>query len=97
MKLKYGIYVKQANLNKVGVKHTEEHKNKISETLLKTRARSINQYSLDGQLLNSFPSIISAVKSLNRPKEKENSTNVSIVHCCSGKNKSAYGFRWSYL
>lgn len=48
------------------------------------------KYSLDGQLIEEFPSVMDAARTLGNP----NTTRVSIKRCYQGKQKSAYGYIW---
>ena len=49
----------------------------------------IKQYSKQGELLNIFPTINEAVKSIGKPISH-------ISQCANGKRKSAYGFIWKF-
>ena len=50
----------------------------------------VNQYDLNMNYIQSFPSIISAAKSLNK-------NGVShISDACKGRRKTAYGFKWKF-
>lgn len=51
---------------------------------------TVNQYDLNMNYIQSFPSIISAAKSLNK-------NGVShISDACKGRRKTAYGFKWKF-
>ena len=71
----------------------------------KTGARLIGRFSLDGtQLLDSYVGSLDAIKFLresgifnNTHHAKNKSIRYSILRCCTGKLKSAYGFVWKYL
>lgn len=58
----------------------------------KTNGKIVNQYSLDGEYIQSFPSATAAVRALG--KAKSNSGHIS--EACRGKRKSAYGYKWSW-
>lgn len=49
----------------------------------------VDQLSLNGDFIKSFPSISDASKSVNK-------THQNIVACCKGRQKTAYGFKWRY-
>lgn len=53
-------------------------------------ARAIAQYTLDGQLLNTFTYATLAATQFNIDLS-------SIIKCCKGKLKSAGGYDWEYL
>ena len=50
----------------------------------------VNQYDLNMNYIQSFPSIISAAKSLN----KNGVSHISDV--CKGRRQTAYGFKWKF-
>ena len=50
----------------------------------------VNQYDLNMNYIRSFPSIISAAKSLN----KNGVSHISDV--CKGRRQTAYGFKWKF-
>lgn len=52
--------------------------------------RPVNQYSINGTYLQTFPSIIEAARFCGR-KDTAN-----IIACCKGKLKSSYGYTWKY-
>ena len=58
-------------------------------------SKEINQYSLDGKYLRSFPSIAEAVRFLNKDKASAS----RIGQCCAHLYKlcnSAYGYLWEF-
>ena len=61
----------------------------VEEYKLKT-ARKINQFSITGELVGSYDSIINAIKSLGK------GTPSCIGNCLSGRTHSAYGYIWRY-
>lgn len=68
---------------------TEEHRANIAKALKGKKAvnkRSINQYSLLGELVGTYESIVDA-------KQK---TGINPNQCVSGHTKSAGGFFWKY-
>ena len=50
----------------------------------------VNQYDLQDNFINSFPSVREAARSLG----KEGYSHISDV--CKGKRKTAYGYKWSF-
>lgn len=52
-------------------------------------ARAVNQYDLEMNFIKSWGSIKEAARALNI-----NGGNIS--NCCSGYQKTAYGFKWRY-
>lgn len=62
----------------------------ISETLLSRKSgRPVTQYTLSGDLIQTFYSVSEAARKLDVDPS-------AIVMCCRGKGKSAGGYRWSY-
>ena len=59
---------------------------------LSTRAKPVNQYTLDNEFIKRFSSIREAARYVNKPKNGDS----SIIYACQGKNKTAYGFIWKY-
>lgn len=55
----------------------------------KQESHTIYQFDEQGNLINSYNSITDAAISLNIDKSK-------ICACCNGRQKTAYGFQWSY-
>lgn len=88
---------KISNAN-IGNIHTEESKIKISEARQgkckgdnNHNSKTIYQYDLNGNLLQTFTSSGEAIQILN----KKNGAN--IRKCANGERKSAYNFKWSYV
>ena len=54
-------------------------------------SRKVNQYSLDNILIKKWDSIMD----IERFMKKKN-INSSIVTCCKGKQKTAFGYIWKY-
>lgn len=52
--------------------------------------RAIGQYSLDGQLIQQFESMMEASKVTGVER-------TSIYRCCTGKTKTGAGYKWKYL
>lgn len=69
-----------------------QHKGKtLSESHLKAIRNEVEQYSLEGEFIQTFPSVKHAELSLG----KTTSTNINNV--CKGKMKQALGFIWKYV
>lgn len=64
---------------------------KYKKTIKKVLGKKINQYDLDGNLINSFDCIMDAERFLNKKR-----ASTPIWTCCKGKTKTAYGYRWEY-
>lgn len=54
-----------------------------------SQSKAVAQFTLDGKKVNEFKSAIEAARQLGF-----NQGNIS--HCCLGKYKQAYGFKWQY-
>ena len=52
--------------------------------------KRINQYDLDGNFIKQWNSLNEAASFLNK------TSSGAISNCCSGKNKTAYGYKWKY-
>lgn len=99
----HGEKIKQA---KLGKKRDQETKDKISKTkaskyniqpdlTLKGTHKSnsqkcIFQYDLENNILNEYQSAQEAGRCLGK-------SGNSIADCASGRQKTAYGFKWKYL
>jgi len=103
---------KKQSLAKMGKSLTFEHKQNISKSnkgrkitwshkiskALKNipknypnpNKKPIQQLDLNGTLIKTFPSATDAGKHLNK-------SGNSIADCASGRQKTAYGFKWKYL
>jgi hypothetical protein len=89
-RFKHKQKISEAQLGKT---HSEETKQKISESLSgekNYRSKRVYQYDLEGNELGTFPSTGEAARYL---KKKSGSI---ISRCARGKLKSAHGFKWSY-
>ena len=53
--------------------------------------KMVEQYSLDGEYIQTFSSCREAARSIGAPY------HVGINSCCLGKQKTAYGFKWKYV
>lgn len=77
------------NLEWVTRKENNEHAIKSG---LRKYVKSIEQYTLDDELVNIFKSSAEAGKFLGKGKR----TNTHILNCCKGKISTAYGYKWKY-
>ena len=68
-----------------GKHHTEETKRKLSEA----NGKPVIQYTLEGEFVAKYQSMMDAAK-------QTGIRNTYISNCCSGKQKSAGGFKWRY-
>ena len=70
----------------------------ISSAVVLARASSkvVNQYSLDGNYIQSFPSAIAAARALNTITTTSNGASSHITDVCRGKRKTAYGYKWKF-
>lgn len=82
--------------NKVHYKLNSNRNKKISQKLqgrkcpwLKKLGKSIIQLDKEEKYIAEFKSISEASRSLNKPTS-------AISECCSGKRKTAYGYKWKY-
>jgi hypothetical protein len=66
----------------------EEQKQKMIKNIKNKKA--VECYNLENELIGNFESISEAVKAVG------GLTNSSIINCCLGKGKTAYGFIWKY-
>lgn len=75
----------QANAYKIFQNHL------ITSLKRESRKRKVNQYSLDGKYICTFPSVTAAKNSITP------AANTSgIYRCCFGKSHTAYGFIWRF-
>jgi hypothetical protein len=56
----------------------------------------VNQYDLDGNFIQSFPSAKGAAESLNKITATSNGASSHITQACKGKRKTAYGYKWGF-
>lgn len=54
----------------------------------------VDQYTLSGEYITTFPSVASAFSSLRKDEDKRKASSISL--CCKGKMRSAFGFQWRY-
>lgn len=55
----------------------------------KPNSRKVIQYDKENNIINRFNSIKDASR-------QTNTNDTSIIHCCSGKFKTAGGYVWKY-
>lgn len=60
-----------------------------NERIAKALSKPVYQYTKDGSLVRSYPSVREA-------ERRTGYRNSTISECCNGKQKSAYGYLWSY-
>ena len=56
----------------------------------------INQYDLNGNFIQSFPSAKAAAESLNKITLTSKGATSHISDVCRGKRKTAYGYKWQF-
>lgn len=52
-------------------------------------SKTVYQYTLDGEFVAEYPSVSEAARQLDCDMG-------CICHCCNGRQKTAYGYKWSY-
>lgn len=62
-------------------------------TVQKTKGRTTAQYTMDGELIQIFPSACQAALAIG----KNSNAGRNIRSVCEGKRKSAFGFKWKFL
>ena len=67
-----------------------------SEAVRLSVGKIVNQYDLQGNYLNSFPSTRAAAESLNKVTSKSNGACSHIADVCKSKRKTAYGYIWKF-
>lgn len=77
------------NLEWVTSSENQKHRHKIGIT--KTSNRKIGMFDLDGNLVQSYSSIVEAFISLGKV------SRINIDNALQGKQKTAYGYIWKYL
>lgn len=69
---------------------------KSSESAALATGKVVNQYSLEGEYLQSFPSAKAAAESLGKISSTSNGASSHISDVCRGKRKTAYGYKWKF-
>jgi hypothetical protein len=66
-----------------------------TEVCQEVSGKVVNQYSLNGDYIQSFPSARAAATALGKTTSTSNGASSHITSVCNGKRKSAYGYRWT--
>ena len=72
---------------------------KANGIVLKSNKRSVSQYDLAGNYIQSFRTIKEAAKWIIEyiyPEDSIKSICSAITSCCKGVYKTARGYKWSY-
>lgn len=82
----------KANKNRIW---TEEIRRRHSKSVknsahIQSVQKAVQKYSLDGKLIQEYPSVMDAARSIGNCKI----TRVGIKKCYQGKQKHAYGYIW---
>lgn len=72
-----------------GIKHSEEHKKRISDGHRK-RSKAVLQFSKDDQFIAEFGSAAEATEKVLGKKHSR------ISECCNGNRNTCGGFKWKY-
>lgn len=67
-----------------------------SEVVQKATGKIVNQYDLNGNFIQSFPSVKAAAESLGKVTSTSNGATSHISDVCRGKRKTAYGYKWKF-
>lgn len=73
----------------IGLKHTNETKQKISKKLIKAKFHPVYQLDDYDNIINTFNSTHDIERTLGYAHQ-------NIISCCKGKLKKAYGYKWIY-
>lgn len=72
----------------------------IQEIMNESCSKSVNQFSLDGEYIKTFPSISDAARYIQSlaPEKRTNLSGIvqHISHAAKGKRKTAYKFIWKF-
>lgn len=66
------------------------------EVVQRAIGKVINQYDLDNNFIQSFPSVKAAAESLGKITLTSNGATSHISDVCRGKRKTAYGYKWKF-
>lgn len=82
----------KANKNRIWTEEMRRKKSISSKNSnhIQSVQKIVQKYSLEGVLIEEYPSVMDAARSLGNPK----TTRVGIKRCYQGKQKSAYGYIW---
>ena len=62
----------------------------------KKTGKIVNQYTLEGDFIQSYPSLTSAAQSLGKVTTTSRGATTHISDVCKGKRKTAYGYKWEW-
>ena len=62
----------------------------------KALGKIVNQYTLEGEYIQSFPSARAAAIVLGKITSTSNGASSHITAVCNGKRKTAYGYKWTW-
>ena len=62
----------------------------------KATGKVINQYDLNNNYIQSFPSVKAAAEALGKITSTSNGATAHISDVCRGKRKTAYGYIWRF-
>ena len=66
------------------------------EVAQRTLGKIVNQYDLQGNFIQSFPSTRAAAESLGKVTKTSRGATSHISDVCKGKRKTAYGYKWKF-
>jgi group I intron endonuclease len=89
LKAYYKKQREEQNTSKSSVSHRPETLQKISEIMRKVNGKKVSQYTLDGQLIASYDSIVEAAEKNGFPRK-------NVQACVSGHSKTSGGFIWKH-
>ena len=67
-------------------------KNNKYGKIIGVQTKKVYQYTLDGEFITSYNSLVEACETLGIDKKRAN----NICSCCYGKHHSAFGYIWKY-
>ena len=62
----------------------------------KALGKIVNQYDLNGNFIQSFPSLKAAATFLGKITDTSFGATSQISNVCKGKRKTAYGYKWKF-
>ena len=66
------------------------------EIARKATGKIVNQYDLNNNFIQSFPSVKAAAESIGKITSTSNGATSHISDVCRGKRKTAYGYIWRF-
>ena len=66
------------------------------ESAARATGKVINQYSLNDEYIQSFPSAKAAAESLGKISSTSNGASSHISDVCRGKRRTTYGYKWKF-